>query len=84
MFFITNAKYAMLINSLTLDLPFRFNEEREYFWGSKMTSFDLDLNYFTKSEASALIISDLLFQDTKNALATMHIRKQEQAQDKWI
>lgn len=84
MFFITNAKYTMLINSLTLDLPFRFNEEREYFWGSKMTSFDLDLNYFTKSEARALIISDLLFQDTKNALATMHIRKQEQAQDKWI
>lgn len=39
MFFITNAKYAMLINSLTLDLPFRFNEEREYFWGFKNDLF---------------------------------------------
>ena len=75
MFYITKANYHTLLNSLELNIPFSRNEEKEYFWGSKMTSFDLDLSYFTFEEAKALLISDLLFHDTKSALNSMLIKK---------
>lgn len=84
MFYITKANYHTLLNSLELNIPFNRNEEKEYFWGSKMTSFDLDLSYFTFEEAKALLISDLLFHDTKSALNSMLIKKINKDQRKWV
>ncbi|MCI7718419.1 hypothetical protein ACLSYY_04125 [[Pasteurella] aerogenes] len=84
MFYITKANYHTLLNSLELNIPFNRNEEKEYFWGSKMTSFDLDLSYFTFEEAKALLISDLLFSDTKSALNSMLIKKVYKDQRKWV
>lgn len=84
MFYLTNARYRKLVQSLELNLPFAYGQEAEYYQGSKLKSFDLDLTYFTQSEAKALLISDLLFQDTAEALTRMFINKQDKEQDNWV
>lgn len=84
MFYITESNYSTLLNSLDLNIPFYHNEDKAYSWGSKMTSFDFDLSYFAFSEAKALLISDLLFNDTQSALNAMLIKKICENQTKWV
>lgn len=86
MLYITKAKYGQLLRSLEIDLPLHLcgKDNKDYYWGSKLTSFDLALCYFTKSEAKALLISDRLFQDTESALSQMLIKKIAREQEEWV
>lgn len=84
MFYVTKVKYVSLLNALSLNIPFRLGEERSYYQYSKLTSFDLDLSYFTQSEAKALLISDLLFKDTEELFTKVLIEKIQQEQENWV
>lgn len=84
MLYITNAKYRDFISSVDLDLPFYFNEEKTYYWGCKLNSFDINLNYFTQEEAKLLVISDRLFCDVKQTLNTILFKRLDEQRGNWV
>jgi len=66
MYYLTNHNFSKLLGALYLDLPMNYAEAYDnYYSAYRLASFDLDLHFFTKDEARALVIADKLVKDIK-------------------
>ena len=64
MYYLTNHNFGKLLGALYFDLPMNYADAYVYYYsGYRLASFDLDLHFFTKDEARALVIADKLIKD---------------------
>ena len=66
MYYLTNHNFSNLLGALYVDLPMNYAEAYvNYYSKYRLASFDLELHFFTKDEARALVIADKLIKDIK-------------------
>ncbi len=64
MYYLTNSNFGKLLGTLYFDLPMNYADAYiNYYSCYRLASFDLDLHFFTKDEARALVIADKLIKD---------------------
>lgn len=74
--------YKNIICKLDLDIP--AIEKNNFFKNYKLDLFALDLDYFTKNEREALVISDALYRDISNINRSIVFREIKLNQNKWV
>lgn len=85
MYYLTNHNFGKLLNGLYLDLPMNYAEAYvNYYSEYRLASFDLDLHFFTKDEARALVIADKLVKDIKFVATKVQIARCNIEQQKWV
>lgn len=83
MFYMTKYNYYKnIICKLDLDIP--AIEKNNFFKNYKLDLFALDLDYFTKNEREALVISDALYRDISNINRSIVFREIKLNQNKWV
>ena len=85
MYYLTNHNFGKLLNGLYLDLPMNYADAYvNYYSEYRLASFDLDLHFFTKDEARALVIADKLVKDIKFVATEVQIARCNAEQKKWV
>nr|WP_315539196.1 hypothetical protein [uncultured Haemophilus sp.] len=85
MYYLTNHNFGKLLNGLYLELPMNYAEAYvNYYSEYRLASFDLDLHFFTKDEARALVIADKLVKDIKFVATEVQIARCNIEQQKWV
>ena len=85
MYYLTNHNFGKLLNGLYLDLPMNYADAYvNYYSEYRLASFDLDLHFFTRDEARALVIADKLVKDIKFVATEVQIARCNIEQQKWV
>lgn len=85
MYYLTNHNFGKLLNGLYLELPMNYAEAYVHYYSEyRLASFDLDLHFFTKDEARALVIADKLVKDIKFVATEVQIARCNIEQQKWV
>ena len=85
MYYLTNHNFGKLLGALYFDLPMNYAEAYvNYYSEYRLASFDLDLHFFTKDEARALVIADKLVKDIKFVATEVQIARCNIEQQKWV
>ena len=85
MYYLTNSNFGKLLGTLYFDLPMNYADAYiNYYSCYRLASFDLDLHFFTKDEARALVIADKLIKDIQFIATEVQIARCKDEQKKWV